>query len=222
MMDWKRALALVCALLTLALVGCASQPAQAAEKAGVVYLDPNAAPAATAAPAPKGEAAAAPAAAPAADPAPAAPEAPAAEDDAPEAALDLYFECRGVRIEPMMEAAPVIAALGEPIRRFEADSCAYVGKDIFYAYPGVQLTVNEVEGVERITVITVADDTVTIPQGLRIYDDEEMLLDILGGVDEGGVYTYRSRQTELVIQVKEASDGVRRIAYIEYRVADDQ
>ena len=76
--------------------------------------------------------------------------------------------------------------------------------------------------MERITVITVADDTVTIPQGLRIYDDEEMLLDILGGVDEGGVYTYRSRQTELVIQVKEASDGVRRIAYIEYRVADDQ
>lgn len=221
MMDWKRALALVCALLTLALVGCASEKVQAAEKAGVVYLDPNAAPAATAAPQPK-ESAAAPTAAPAAEPAPAAPEAPAAEGDEPEAALDLYFECRGVRIEPMMEAAPVIAALGEPIRRFEADSCAYVGKDIFYAYPGVQLTVNEVEGVERITVITVADDTVTTPQGLRIYDEEEKLLDTLGGVDEGGVYTYVSGQTELVIQVKEAFDGVRRIAYIEYRVADDQ
>ena len=136
--------------------------------------------------------------------------------------MDLYFECRGVRIVPMMEAAPVVAALGEPIRRFEADSCAYVGKDVFYAYPGVQLTVNEVEGVERITVIMVTDDTVTIPQGLRIYDEEEKLLSILGGTDDADVYTYTDGQTVLLIQVKEAADGVRRIAYIEYQVAADQ
>ena len=122
----------------------------------------------------------------------------------------------------MMEAAPVLAALGEPLQVFEADSCAYIGKDLFYAYPGVQLTVNEVEGVARITVIMVTDDTVTIPQGLRIFDEEEKLLDLLGGTDENGVYTYRSGQTMLVVQVKDAGDDGRRISFMEYQVAVDQ
>ena len=76
--------------------------------------------------------------------------------------------------------------------------------------------------VERITLITVADDTVSIPQGLRIYDEEEKLLSILGGTEDNGVYTYRSGQVELIIQVKDAEDDTRRIAYIEYRVAEDQ
>ena len=211
--------ALTAALLMLALAGCGSNSPQPAQKAGVVYLDPNAAPKATAIPAaPRTEAAAV--SAPAEQAPVQAPE--VSEATEPEAPLDLYFELRGVRLEPMMEAAPVLAALGEPIRRFEADSCAYVGKDVFYAYPGVQLTVNEVEGVERITLITVADDTVSIPQGLRIYDEEEKLLSILGGTEENGVYTYRSGQVELVIQVKDAEDDARRIAYIEYRVAEDQ
>ena len=136
--------------------------------------------------------------------------------------LDLYFEGKGVRLEPWMEAAPALAALGTPIGSFEADSCAYIGKDLFYYYPGFELTVNEVDGVNRITAITVADDTVTIPQGLRIYDEEEKLLDVLGGVEENGVYTYRSGRTELLIQVKDVGDDARRIASMEYRAADDQ
>ena len=113
------------------------------------------------------------------------------------------------------------AALGTPIGSFEADSCAYIGKDLFYYYPGFELTVNEVEGVDRITAITVADDTVTTPQGLRIYDDEEKLLDVLGGTEENGVYTYESGKTILLIQVKAAEDGVRRIATMEYRAAEE-
>ena len=201
----------------LVLAGCGGKGgAQSGPKAGVVYLDPNATAASTAAP--RVESTAVPATAGQAP----AQEAASDEAPAPDAALDLYFECRGVRVEPLMEAAPVVAALGEPIRRFEADSCAYVGKDVFYVYPGVQLTVNQVEGVERITSILVTDDTVTIPQGLRIYDEEEKLLDLLGGTDENGVYFYQSGHTELLIQVKDSGDDGRRISYMEYRVADDQ
>ena len=67
-------LALVLALL-LMLAGCQQQPAaQPAQKAGVVYLDPNAAPTATAAP--KAQSTAAPAATEAA---------PVSETAAPEA-----------------------------------------------------------------------------------------------------------------------------------------
>ena len=136
--------------------------------------------------------------------------------------LDLYFEGRGVRIEPMMAADPVLSALGEPIGTFEADSCAYIGKDIFYYYPGFELTVNEVEGTNRITAVAVVDDTVITPQGLRIYDEEEKLLSLLGGTVENGVYTYHSGRTLLLIQVKAAGDDVRRIATMEYRAAEDR
>ena len=207
----KMTFALIIALLMLALPGCSgSKPAQ---KEGVVYLDPNAVPAAATAAASKPVQEAAPAD-------PTATREPA--EKATEDALDLYFECKGVRMAPMMEAAPVLAALGEPLRSFEADSCAYLGKDLFYAYPGVELTVNQVEGVGRITSIHVTDDTVTTPQGLRIYDEEEKLLSALGGEDDDGIYTFRSGQVELLIEVKETEGGVRRIWSIEYRAAEDR
>ncbi len=205
--------ALLAALL-LALMGCGGT-AQPAEKPGVVYLDPNAPAAAqsTAAPAPQGESA----------PITQGTELPPPEQgEEAEPALDLYFESRGVRIEPMMAADPVLSALGEPIGTFEADSCAYIGKDIFYYYPGFELTVNEVEGTNRITAVSVVDDTVITPQGLRIYDEEEKLLSLLGGTEENGVYTYQSGQTLLLIQVKAAGDDVRRIATMEYRAAEDR
>ena len=205
--------ALLAALL-LALMGCGGT-AQPAEKPGVVYLDPNAPAAAqsTAAPAPQGESA----------PITQGTELPPPEQgEEAEPALDLYFESRGVRIEPMMAADPVLSALGEPIGTFEADSCAYIGKDIFYYYPGFELTVNEVEGTNRITAVAVVDDTVITPQGLRIYDEEEKLLSLLGGTEENGVYTYQSGQTLLLIQVKAAGDDVRRIATMEYRAAEDR
>ena len=121
-----------------------------------------------------------------------------------------------------MAAVPVLSALGEPIGRFEADSCAYLGKDVFYYYPGFELTVNEVEGQDVITAIAVVDDTVVTPQGLRIYDEEEKLLSILGGTEENGIYLYQSGHTRLLIQVKEAEGDVRRIASMEYRAAEDQ
>ena len=217
-MNTKRICALICAIWMLTLTGCGGQTAapSSAPKPGVVYLDPNA---------PKESAAtAAPAALQTAVPAAEAPDAEpnAPEGQTPETPLDLYFECRGVRLEPWMEAVPALAALGEPIAALEADSCAYLGKDVFYVYPGVQLTVNQVEGVERITSILVTDDTVTIPQGLRIYDEEEKLLDQLGGTEDNGVYTYQSGQTLLLVQVKETEDGIRRIASMEYRAAEEQ
>ena len=202
------------AALLLLLWGCGGS-AQPAQKPGVVYLDPNAPAAAqsTAAPAPQGESA----------PITQGTELPPPEQgEEAEPALDLCFESRGVRIEPMMAADPVLSALGEPIGTFEADSCAYIGKAIFYYYPGFELTVNEVEGTNRITAVAVVDDTVITPQGLRIYDEEEKLLSLLGGTEENGVYTYQSGQTLLLIQVKAAGDDVRRIATMEYRAAEDR
>ena len=72
----------------------------------------------------------------------------------------------------------------------------------------IDSAVNNVEGVERITLITVADDTVTIPQGLRIYDEEDRLLDLLGGDEDDGLYTYRSGQVELTKKACAVSGGI--------------
>ena len=136
-MIWALALVLLACL-----IGCGGEPApRPAEKEGVVYLDPNAVQATAApteAPAPAAQPQAAEAVpseeAESAEPA-------AAEEPEAEPALELYFESKGVRMEPMMEAAPVLDALGAPMGSFEADSCAYIGKDLFYYYPGFELTV---------------------------------------------------------------------------------
>ena len=215
MSDTKRRLGLILALGLLILPGCGQKAAETAPRQGVVYLDPNA----PATAAPTEQAQATETAAPAEQtPAPQMEPAPAEPEEAPSIPLPpLYFESKGVRMEPMMEAAPVLAALGEPIHSFEADSCAYLGKDKFYAYPGFELTVNEVEGVERITVITVTDDTIVTPQGLRIYDEEDKLLSLLGGEEKNGAYGYEDGTTYLLIQVKDVEGDSRRICAIEYR-----
>ena len=144
-MNRKILLAMLIALLLLA-AGCGGQQSAASQptaREGVVFVDPNqvtAAPAAATAAPLAVEATAAPVQA-----SPEPEEAPAAEPEG-ESAPELYFESNGVRMEPWMEAEPVLAALGEPIGCFEADSCAYIGKDLFYWYPGFELTVNDVEG----------------------------------------------------------------------------
>ena len=217
----RKGLVFLLILLLLALLGCGQKAVETKPREGVVYMDPNAVKTTAAPAAPKTtEAAPAPAEA-TAEPQPAA-EAAEPEPQAPAAVPELYFESKGVRMEPMMEAAPVLEALGDPVGSFEADSCAYLGKDKFYYYPGFELTVNEVEGVERITVITVADDTIVTPQGLRIYDEEDKLLSLLGGEEKNGVYSYDDGRTMLVVQVKESEGDSRRVSAIEYRAVEKE
>ena len=156
------------ALLLLLLTGCGSGKKQTLS--GVV-VDPNAAkaaaPAVTAVPAAAGT------------------EFPVQEELTSLATEDPYaFLTNGLKILPRMEAAPILEALGAPAFTFEADSCAYQGKDIYYKYSGFELTVNVPEDVPLITAITVVDDTirVTFPNGtLAIGDSEAKLLEVLGG-----------------------------------------
>ena len=86
---------------------------------------------------------------------------------------DLYFEADGVRFGIYDEAAPVLDALPAFRTMFTAETCAFDSHDVYYYYAGFQIMVNEIDGVERITAITVADDTVRTPQGLYIGMREE-------------------------------------------------
>ena len=93
---------------------------------------------------------------------------------------ELYYASGDTKFGIMDPAEEVLNALGEPVNgTFESDSCAYQGKDYFYYYDGFEVMVNDVDGVKRITGITVADDTVQTPQGLKIgmkLEDAQALL----------------------------------------------
>lgn len=136
------------------------------------------------------------------------------EPDNVEAKDDLFFESDGVKIHVYDLAEELLPSLGEPNGTFEAASCAYQGKDMFYYYNGYQLTVNDVDNAQHVTVIMVVDDTVSIPQGVKIGNTEEKMLELMGDSYEelGGLYQFVSGNTTLQIQIKESA--VASIMYV--------
>ena len=81
---------------------------------------------------------------------------------------DLYFEANGVRFGIYDETEQVIPALPAYSSTFSEQSCAFPGADVSYSFDGFRITTNEIDGVSRITGISVKDDTVKTPQGLYI------------------------------------------------------
>ena len=80
---------------------------------------------------------------------------------------ELYYASGDVKFGIFDPADEVLSALGEPVSTFESNSCAYQGKDKFYYYDGFEVLVNDVDATERVTGITIADDTVSNPQGVN-------------------------------------------------------
>lgn len=140
---------------------------------------------------------------------------------------ELYYVSGEVKFGIMDPAEEVLDALGEPQGTFESDSCAYQGKDMFYYYDGFEVMVNDVDGTLRITGITLADDTVSNPQGVKIGMDMDEALSLMGAPDypesitvthNGGVYKLVSGST--MLRLKAGDDGT--LAAAEYCVAANQ
>ena len=81
---------------------------------------------------------------------------------------NLYFEANGVRFGIYDETEQVLPALPAYSSTFSEQSCAFPGADVSYSFDGFRITTNEIDGVSRITGISVKDDTVKTPQGLYI------------------------------------------------------
>lgn len=146
------------------------------------------------------------------------------EGDAAEAADytpdygELYYASGDVKFGIMDPAESVLSALGDPVSTFESNSCAYQGKDKFYYYDGFELLVNDVDGTERITGITVADDTVETPQGVKIgmsIDDALSLMSGMECVQAGDTYKFTAGSALLRLQVGEDNTVIA----IEYSAA---
>ena len=140
---------------------------------------------------------------------------------------ELYYVSGEVKFGIMDPAEEVLDALGEPQGTFESDSCAYQGKDMFYYYDGFEVMVNDVDGTLRITGITLADDTDSNPQGVKIGMDMDEALSLMGAPDypdsvkvtqSGGVYKLVSGST--MLRLKAGDDGT--LAAAEYCVAANQ
>lgn len=131
---------------------------------------------------------------------------------------ELYYEANGVKFGILDEAEPVLDALGDPMDTFEADSCAYQGKDVFYYYDGFEILVNDIENTERITGITLTDDTVSNPQGVKIGMDMDEAIACMDGFEyvQAGD-TYKFTVGSAMLRLSAGDDNT--VAAAEYTVA---
>lgn len=143
-------------------------------------------------------------------------EAPEPEEEQEE---EYIFRSGSIAIVPLEEADEVMERLTGLLSTFEADSCAYQGKDYYYYYPGFELTVNELEGVKRITAITLVDDTIKAEfsgGALGIGDGEQLLRQVLGGEPGQSYYEFADSRSRVQIQLTEG-----RITAMVFRPAEE-
>lgn len=143
-------------------------------------------------------------------------EAPEPEEEQEE---EYIFRSGSIAIVPLEEAGEVMERLTGLLSTFEADSCAYQGKDYYYYYPGFELTVNELEGVKRITAITLVDDTIKAEfsgGALGIGDGEQLLRQVLGGEPGQSYYEFTGSRSRVQIQLTEG-----RITAMVFRPAEE-
>lgn len=98
----------------------------------------------------------------------------------------------------------VIANIGEPMDTFVTSSCAYQGDDYMYYFDGFEVVANTADGDEnRITTITLDDDTVKTPQGVKIGMNIDDALALMGEeyTSNNNVYTFVSGFAMLRFQV---------------------
>lgn len=90
------------------------------------------------------------------------------------------FEYNGVKIGMDMEAAPIIAALGEADSYFEAPSCAFEGLDKTYSYGSFEIDTYEQDGKDYISTIFFCDDLIETPEGVCLFETKEEMMKAYG------------------------------------------
>ena len=123
---------------------------------------------------------------------------------------DLYFSPKGVKLEIGAAPAPALealkAAIGEPSKTFESESCALKAKDINYMYQGFVLTVTYPEqGEDYICNIDLDTDDYATPGGIRIKSTAEDVFAVYGTDyrEDNGHYYYSEGMSILHIAIKD-------------------
>ena len=129
----------------------------------------------------------------------------------------LNFKYNDVVMAPGDKFDDISAKLGEPTSYYEAASCAFDGKDKIYTYGSLQISVSPMAGVDVIYMITLLDDALATPEGVRVGTERAAVLEAYGngGVDKGTSLVYNSGKTDLVFLLR---DGC--VTSVQYRYVD--
>ena len=104
---------------------------------------------------------------------------------------------------------------GLDYRYYEAQSCAYQGLDKFYTFDSFEVLVNTIDGRDVITSISILDDMIAIPEGLRIGNSYDTMVDKLGDgyTRSSDLYQYVRDGTMLTVLIKNGA-----VSSIEYTI----
>lgn len=130
-----------------------------------------------------------------------------------------YFEAGGVEISVLCDARLLdrMKEAGLDYKYYEAQSCAYQGLDQFYTFDSFEVLVNTIDGRNVITSISILDDMVEIPEGLRIGDSYDTMVSALGDgyTQSSDLYRYVRDGTMLTVLIKNNS-----VSSIEYTISE--
>lgn len=108
---------------------------------------------------------------------------------------------KGVAITMHADAAPILAALGKESSYYESASCAFVGLDKQYTYPGFVLFTYPDGDTDRVSKIVFTDDSLTTDKGLYIGMAGSTVTEKLGAPSsaDNGSYTYENETARLLV-----------------------
>lgn len=125
---------------------------------------------------------------------------------------NLYFSAEGFDFgiyDPIEDLTAHVA----PNTTYAGQSCAFDGDDIYYFFNGFEVMANVIDGAERVTAITLTDDTVRTPDGLYIGMSEADLCGITGiSPDAAGLHTATDGTAQRNVTVQDGT--VRSITYV--------
>lgn len=124
------------------------------------------------------------------------------------------FTYNGTVVEVDADAAPIVAALGEPVSYFEAASCAFEGLDKMYTYSGFEIDTYPVEEKDYVSAIIFKDDSVATDKGVSIGNSFQRVKDLYGTdyTENNGMITYEKDGMKLCFIIQD--DAVVSIEYL--------
>ncbi|NMA94933.1 MAG: hypothetical protein GX974_02715 [Clostridiales bacterium] len=115
--------------------------------------------------------------------------------------IGYVFEVNNIEIAMHQEAGPILESLGEPMDEFEADSCAFQGKERVYTYSGFEIYTYEKDGEDYVASVVFLDDSITTKEGVYLFSNIDEAIKIYGDdyIKEDNSYKYSQGRSQFVL-----------------------
>ena len=123
------------------------------------------------------------------------------------------FTYKNVEITLNADAAPIVAALGEPMKYTESTSCAFVGLDKTYYYGSFYLETYPDGDKDYVSAWWFADDTITTAEGVYIGADQAAVDKAYGAEAYNGSNAYTVKKAAGTLTVILENGVVSSIQY---------